>query len=243
MTTGIIVALPEELSTLTAKRLVPGECSLISENALVVHAGTGPVNAIKASELLLAKGSSKLISWGCAAALDSSLSAGDLCLPKTIITENQQRYPTHSAWQRHTTKLLSGLQPISSGSLSESSSIVATIFDKKNLYDTIGSVALDMESAAIAKVAHEANIPFLVIRAIADPANMHMPKAVIQALNNEGSVDIKKLLVYLLTHLHEIPCLIKLGLAFRLARKKLKSVAHKLESIISFPVASELLDT
>lgn len=243
MTTGIIIALPEELSTLTAKKIALGKCSLISENTLVAFAGTGPANAIKATELLLAKGSTKLISWGCAAALDGSLNAGDLCLPKTIIAENQQRYPTHPVWQQHTTKLLSGLHPFSSGSLCESSSIVATIVDKKNLYDTIGSVALDMESAAIAKVAHEANIPFLVIRAIADPANMNMPKAVIHALNNEGSVDIKKLLVYLLTHPYEIPSLIKLGLAFRLARKKLKSVAHTLKSIISFPAALELLDT
>lgn len=243
MTTGIIIALPEEISTLTAKKIAPGECILISEKTLVVHAGTGPTKAIKATELLIAKGCSKLISWGCAAALDSSLNAGDLCLPKTIIAENQLCYPTHPAWQQHTTKLLSGLQPISSGSLCESSSIIATNIDKKNLHDTFGGVALDMESAAIAKVAQKANIPFLVIRAIADPADMNMPGAVIYALNNEGSVNIKKLLIYLLTHPYEIPSLIRLGLAFSLARKKLKSVAHTLESIIRFPIAPELLDT
>jgi adenosylhomocysteine nucleosidase len=243
VTTGIIIALPEELSTLTAKKIAPGECLLISSNILVAHAGTGPANAIKATELLLAKGSSKLISWGCAAALDPSLSAGDLCLPKTIIAENQQHYPAHFAWQQHTTKLLSELQPIYSGPLCESSSIVASKVDKKNLYDTSGSVALDMESAAIAKVAQKANIPFLVIRAIADPADMNMPGAVIHAINNEGLVDVKKLAVYLLTHPNEIPSLIKLGFAFRSARNKLKSVVHKLQSIISFPATPELLET
>lgn len=243
MITGIIIALPEELSTLTAKKIAPGECSLISENTLVAFSGTGSANATKATELLLAKGSSKLISWGCAAALDSSLNAGDLCLPKTIIAEDQQCYPTHPTWHQHTTKLLSGLQPIGSGSLCESSSIVATNTDKKTLHEASGSVALDMESAAIAKVAQKADIPFLVIRAIADPANMDMPNAVIHALNSKGNVDIKKLLVYLLTHPYETPSLIKLGLAFRLARKKLKSVAYKLESIIRFPVAPELFDS
>ncbi len=235
MTTGIIIALPEELSTLTTKKIAPGECLLISDNILVAHTGTGPDNAIKATELLLAKGSSKLISWGCAAALDPSLSAGDLCLPKTIITENQEHHPTHSAWQQHATKLLSELQPIYSGPLCESSSIVASKIDKKTLHDTSGSVALDMESAAIAKAAQKANIPFLVIRAVADPADMNMPGAVIQAINDEGLVDIKKLVVYLLTHPNEIPSLVKLGFAFRLARKKLKSVAHQLESIATFP--------
>lgn len=243
MTTGIIIALPEELSTLTSKKIAQGECALISEHTLVAHAGTGSANAIKATEQLLAKGSCKLISWGCAAALDHPLNAGDLCLPKIIIAESQQHYPTHSAWQQHTTKLLSELQPIYSEPLCESSSIVATITDKKKLHDASGSIALDMESAAIAKIAQKADIPFLVIRAIADPANMNMPNAVIHALGNEGSVDIKKLVVYLLTHPNELPSLIKLGLAFRLARKRLKSVANALESIISFPTSSELLDS
>ncbi len=239
MTTGIIVALPEELSTLTTKKIAPGECSLISENALVAHAGTGPVNAIKAAEMLLAKGCCKLISWGCAAALNSTLKAGDLCLPKIIIAESQNRYPTHSDWQQHTENLLSQLQPIYSDPLCETSSIVSTSTDKKALRDAFDSVALDMESAAIAKIAQKADIPYLVIRAIADTANMNMPNAINYALNNDGIVDIKKLIIYLLTHPTEIPCLIKLGIAFRSARKKLKYVARALKSIINFPASQE----
>jgi adenosylhomocysteine nucleosidase len=244
VTTGIIIALPEELSTLTTKKIAPGECALISENTLVAHAGTGPNNAIKATELLLAKGSTKLISWGCAAALDHSLNAGDLCLPKIIIAENQQRYPTHSDWQQHTTKLLSELQAIHSDPLSESHSLVSTRSEKKVLRDAFGSVALDMESAAIAEIAQKANIPYLVIRAIADPSDMDMPDAIPYALNNEGTVDIKKLIIYLLTHPDEIPSLIKLGIAFQSARRTLKYAAHALESIIDFPAIQEFqLDT
>jgi adenosylhomocysteine nucleosidase len=244
VTTGIIIALPEELSTLTAKKIAPGECSLISENILVAHAGTGPANAIKATEALLANGSCKLISWGCAGALDSTLNAGDLCMPKIIIAENRQHYSTHSDWHQHTVNILSKLQPIYSAPLSETSSIVSTSVDKKALHDALGSIALDMESAAIAKIAQKADIPYLVIRTIADTANMNMPEAVNFALNNEGSIDIKKLIIYLLTHPNEIPCLIKLGIAFRSARKKLKYVAQTLESIINFPATQEhQLDT
>jgi len=244
VTTGIIIALPEELSTLTAKKIAPGKCALISEHILVAHAGTGPANAIKATELLLAKGSTQLISWGCAAALDHSLNAGDLCVPKIIIAENQQRYPTNPDWQQHTTKLLSELHAIHSDPLSESCSLVSTQTDKKALHDAFGSVALDMESAAIAKIAKKANIPYLVIRAIADPANMDMPDAITYALNNEGIVNIKKLIIYLLTHPNEIPSLIKLGLAFQSARRTLKYAARVLESIINFPATYEFqLDT
>lgn len=239
MTTGIIVALPEELSTLTTKKLAPGVCLLISKNTVVAHAGTGSVNAIKAAETLIAKGCCKLISWGCAAALNNTLKAGDLCLPKIIIAENQQRYPIHSDWQQHTEKLLAELQPICSDPLSESSSIVSTSTGKKALRDTFGSVALDMESAAIAKIAQKANIPYLVIRAIADPADMNMPDAINYALNDGGTVDMKKLIVYLLTHPYEIPGVIKLGVAFRSARKKLKYVAQALESIINFPATEK----
>jgi adenosylhomocysteine nucleosidase len=91
-----------------------------------------------------------------------------------------------------------------------------------------------MESGAIAKVAVEANLPCLVLRAIADPVSMSLPHAVVFALDEQGRVHIGKLLRYLLTHPWEIPGLIQLGWHFRAAQKTLKIIAKQLNEIILF---------
>jgi hypothetical protein len=93
---------------------------------------------------------------------------------------------------------------------------------------------LDMESVAVARIAKNDNIPFLAIRVVADPATMDLPGAVKFALNEQGVVELKKLLFFLVTHIDELPALIKLGLHFKAARKTLKLVAKHLDLITKF---------
>lgn len=56
-----------------------------------------------------------------------------------------------------------------------------------------GAVALDMESIAIAKIAMEHSLPFLVIRVIADTVNMNLPQAINYSLNTQGEIVMKKI--------------------------------------------------
>lgn len=234
MTIGIVVALPEELSTLTGQKLSQGDCVSISENILLTLAGAGPVNAERAARLLISKGADKLISWGCAAALAPNLKPGDLVLAEQLLSEQQQSFLTEADWRQHLHNLLDKHLSISGGTLAESSHIVAGRDDKQHLYRQTGAVALDMESCAIAKAAQQAKLPCIVVRAIADPATMSLPQAVSQALNSHGQVELGKLLRFLLTHPWEVPDLIKLGLHFYAARKTLKTVAKYLTEIIHF---------
>ena len=238
MITGIIVALPEELSTLTKQKISRGDCAFIAENILVACSGSGPGNAKKAAKLLLDRGSRQLISWGCAAALDTSLKPGDLNLPETLIAENQRHYPADPDWYRQVADILSDYYKIFSAPLCESSKIISSSEDKITLNKQNSSIALDMESVAIAKIADQARIPFLTIRAIADPADMNLPRAVTFALNDEGEIEIKRLLLFLATHPYEIPGLIKLGLHFSAAKDKLKLVAQHLQAIVAFNTAN-----
>ena len=95
-----------------------------------------------------------------------------------------------------------------------------------------------MESAAVAKVAKLHGLPFLAIRAIADPLDMDLPKAVSHALGAEGEVILSKLLLYLLLHPSELPGLLKLGLHFNAARKSLKRVANQLNVLTINPLGT-----
>lgn len=235
MITGIVVALPEELGTLTSKRIDKGCCVFISDKVLVAHSGAGIDNAGKAAEQLISKGVTHLISWGCAAALDDSLKPGDLTLADTLIGSDKTRIDLNSPWHRLTAAHLQSSDiDVHNGRLAESAQIVSTSKDKKQLQSKTGAIALDMESVAIAKVAQHKNLPFLAIRAIVDPVHMNLPGAVSHSLNDQGDVVLGKLLLFLLTHPVELPGLIKLGFYFKKAKSKLEIVAQQLDIIVGF---------
>lgn len=238
MITGIVVALPEELSTLTAIKIAKGGIEAIAENLLVSYSGVGSENAGASAELLVKQGAGSLISWGCAAALDATFQPGDLVLADTCVDADQCIIkPNDQGWlgsvQEKLTQAL-GLT-IRTGKLAESGVIVASSGNKTQLANATGAVALDMESAAIARVAKLHKLPFLAVRAIADPVNMNLPKAVSHALNDQGEVILSKLFMFLLLHPSDTPGLIKLGLHFKAARNALKLVAKQLDALMIVP--------
>ncbi|MBL1264541.1 phosphorylase family protein [Methylomicrobium sp. RS1] len=241
MITGIVVALPEEIVTLTAKRIDKGHCVFIGDKILVACAGMGPKNAAAAAELLISKGASRLISWGCAAALEPSLRAGDLTLADRLLDSENEEIRVNQDWLNHTQAVFAEAfigrhkqAALHTGLLTESDTVVTSGNAKKQLHSFTGALALDMESSTIAKVAHKRGLPFLAIRAIADPAGMGLPEAVVYATNVDGEIAIGKLLGYLLLHPAQLPSLIKLGLYFNKAKQTLKQAAGRLESIAEF---------
>ncbi|NOU20711.1 MAG: phosphorylase [Methyloglobulus sp.] len=237
MITGIVVALPEELSTLTAKRLEKGCVGHLAEKIWVVYAGAGHENARIASELLVKQGANQLISWGCAAALDGSFRPGDLALANSCVDADNIEFDLNNeGWLIHTKTCLSKHLTVCcyTGKLAESRRIVSSSHDKAQIGTATGAIALDMESVAIARVAKLHEMPFLSIRAIADPLGMDLPKAVSHALNGQGEIILGKLLLFLLLHPAELPGLIKLGLHFYAAKKTLKHVAKQINLVTTF---------
>ncbi len=233
MITGIIVALPEELGTLTPVKARQGDIIALDHDILLMLAGTGPENAAKAARRLIEQGAQKLISWGCAAALAEHLKPGDLILAETLVSADQTRLHCDKQWLNHARQLLQDFSP-QLDKLAESRHIVASKTAKQRLFQHTRALAVDMESAAIARIADQHDLPFLVIRSIADDASMSLPKAVDHALNSQSTVEIARLLRYLLLHPGELPALIRLGLAFSAARKTLTAIARQLDKIVDF---------
>jgi len=235
VTTGIVVALPEELSTLTSKKIDKGCCVFITDALILAYSGAGANNARSAAELLITQGASRLISWGCAAALSETLKPGDLVLADTLIDAEGAQISIDSDWHGYTQNRLSTTLKVHTGSLAESKSIVATSQNKKQLHNQTGAVALDMESIAIAKVALQHQLPFLAIRTIADPVSMDLPKAINHSLNHAGDIVLGKLLLFVALHPAELPGLIKLGLHFNAAKNTLKLIAKRLDQLTAIP--------
>jgi adenosylhomocysteine nucleosidase len=225
---GIVVALPEELPTLALKTIPPQ----VLNSVLVICSGAGADNARKAAEILVSQGATRLISWGCAAALSPELKSGDLTLADALLDAQHVQITIDSAWHTEVKNSLSKSLSVHTGILLESLEIVALSSEKKQLHEKTHAIVLDMESVAVAKVAQEKNLPFLAIRAIADPVTMDLPKAVAHAMNNEGKVVLRRLLNYLLFHPSELVGLIKLGLHFSAAKKTLKQAATQLDALV-----------
>lgn len=234
MITGIVVALLEELSTLTSKRLEKGCVGRLDDKTLVVYSGGGFENARIAAELLVESGVSRLISWGCAAALDPSLKPGDLVLANSCVDSDNAVIDTKTDWINHAQILYSRQMLVRVGSMAESRTIVSSSRDKEQIAKVTGAIALDMESAAIARVANLHNLPFLSIRAIADPLSMNVPLAISYSFSDQGEVLIGKILLYLLRHPSELVGLISLGIHFYAAKNTLKRVAKNITALTNF---------
>lgn len=231
MITGILVALPEELHTLTKSKIRQGECIAVSASILISLSGSGPKNAASAAQNLVTQGATQLISWGCAGALASQLKAGDLVIPAEVLTQDNIQLATHKEWSQQVIDLLDKTISHTQATLLESDTVITQADDKNRLYQSTQAVAVDMESAAVAQLAHQAQIPFIAIRSIADPAQLDLPGAIDYAMTDSGVISIRKLLRYLYSHPGDLPRLITLGLHFNAAKKTLKYLASQLLQI------------
>lgn len=245
MITGIIVALSEELSTLKTvpnalweRSMIRGKFIFLTDDIILVYSGAGAENARKSAELAVAKGATKLMSWGCAAALSPDLKMGDLVLADSLMSADEFEMPVNATWHQHTKNILDSEVVAYKGALIASKEIISTAQAKQALFEKTGAIALDMESCAIAQVAQHYALPFLAIRTVADPSTMDLPNAVLKALNENGEIEITKIIGSLVFNPKEIPHLIQLGQYFQLAKRTLSRVAKQLPDIIAFKSTS-----
>lgn len=231
MSTGILVALPEELRTLTNSKIKQGECISTSKNTITILSGSGSENASIAAQKLLAHGATQLISWGCAGALAPYLKAGDLIIPSAILTKKNTQLNTHTQWSGQVVKLLENRIKCYNGQLLESESVISLASHKAIQFQQTQALAVDMESAAVARIAAQAQLPFIALRSIVDPAQLDLPEAINYAMSDKGIVSIPKLMLYLCVHPGELPRLVRLGLHFNAASKTLKHLAQQLPSL------------
>lgn len=221
--TGIVVALPEELKTLTALKLSQGQQHQISPNLWVAYSGAGFANAERASQRLIEAGVSRLISWGCAAALDPALKAGDLVIADSL-QFHEQDWLIESDWLAQIKSKLTGHIEFRTGPMLHSDELVTSRVHKQQLFAKSHALALDMESAAVVKTARESGLPALILRSIADTADFDLPPAVAHSLNAQGQVELTKLLMHLLKQPSQLPQLIKLGRYFKAAQTTLSQL-------------------
>jgi adenosylhomocysteine nucleosidase len=222
---GVVVALPAEARTLLNEPIQPGGRAALGDG-FVQLCGIGTARARDAAGALLEAGATALLSWGTCGGLDTALTAGSLVLPETVVSSAGAIFGVEPAWCERVSRCLARHIAYSHGPLVESRSVLGRPADKSALSRASGAVAVDMESAAVAEVARTAGVPFLVVRAVLDPAKRTIPAGILRATDPYGRVRGLPLLQALLWRPRTLIDLWQLRADLRAAQVTLASVAR-----------------
>lgn len=167
-----------------------------------------------------------LISFGIAGGLAPHLRPGDVILSAEVVGEDCRWRPNR---QFHCqVSDLARRIGAAEGPVLGTRHILATEGDKARAWRDTGALAVDLESAIVARAAAAAGIPFLVLRAIADPATRGMPSAALIPLAADGTPAVIRVLGEVLRRPQQIAALFGLARETRRALSALAGPAHAL---------------
>jgi adenosylhomocysteine nucleosidase len=235
---GIVVAMTGEALSLTRQIIAEGQSSGDPKRVRVHISGVGEQRARLAGRKLIESGAKALVSWGSAGGLTSQVSPGSLILPRKIVSADGFIFEVDSLWHERLYRRLAGHIYLHTGVLAESRTVLVSALEKKALFDSSGAIAVDMESAAVAAVAHQAGVPFVAIRVIADRAGLSVPQSVLRNVDEFGRLRPLSFLRELLVHPNDLFPLIRVARDFRAARVSLAAVAGLAGSDLLAPQTS-----
>jgi adenosylhomocysteine nucleosidase len=170
--TVFIAALPREISGLVngwrADEVLPGRHIHLywNDQAVVACAGMGAQRARLAVEAALALGpASELVSVGWAGACIHRLHVGDVFWPDVVVdVQTGERFLPTKERARHEGLEILATVPVPAGTA-----------EKERLGESYFASAVDMEAAAVGRLAQIHDLPFSAIKAISDEANDELP--------------------------------------------------------------------
>lgn len=226
---GIIVALPQELESLTSHPLERGECLEIFEDILVCLSGIGKNAAVQAARKLIKMGADILISWGTAASLDEKIKAGTIILPEYVITVNRSEIEADPFLHTLIKELLLYEKNIEYHcKLCETDKLLRDQQQKITLGLQHNAIAADMESGAIAELSQKNGIPFVLIRAISDSPKINIPSVITKNMTANGDIDIFRFIMSALAAPNQWRNIYRLSRGFGKAKKSLNRASDKI---------------
>jgi len=226
---GIVCALTTE-----ARHFKPGlrpSDSVVSldDGTLLSLSGMGSAAAAAGARASIGAGAAALISFGLAGGLDPLLRAGDVCLPREILSPNIPSIAAAVAWRERVSAAVQTRIPqarIFEGGLLSHPTLVASIPAKSRLFASTRAIAVDMESFAVAEVAAAHRLPFLAVRVIVDGATDRLPPIVTRAADAYGEIRPWSLVMGLLRAPSDLAGLVRLGHRYRSAGRMLTDIAR-----------------
>ncbi|MGV8920742.1 MAG: purine and other phosphorylase-like protein, family 1 [Pseudomonas sp.] len=221
---GIVVALKSEAQALTTA-LVPTETLVpLADGCGLWLSGMGPDAARRGALALTDAGAQALATFGVAGALDSNLRCGTVICPQRVLDDSGQVYAADRDWRDRLYQRLftTALPTVFDVDLLSVGRPLFSVAEKIAAQARFHAAAVDMESAAVAQVALERRLPFVVLRAIVDELDDLLLEELQVAIDPWGRPRFASMMAVLSRHpqlLMRLP-----GLALRMA-KALRSLA------------------
>ena len=179
----------------------------------VLAGGGTPEGAAHAASGLLGQGVNALVSFGFAGGLDPALRPGTVIIPAAVLSEGTL-YKADAA-------LAERFGGLTGHCLMAGTAVAADAATKRQLRAITQAHAIDLESGSVARVAVAHGLPFVVVRAISDPAEAGLPPAALLALDRRGRVNLPRVLGCLVRRPSQLPALMRLGWDAARARRAL----------------------
>ncbi|CAO3424882.1 phosphorylase family protein [Azospirillum doebereinerae] len=179
---------------------------------------------------LVERGAEALVSFGLAGGLAEGMAAGTLLLPSEILLPDGAACAVEPAWREAVLERADGLHP-SGARMACTPLVLATPADKRALAERSGAVAADMESEAVALAAQRAGLPFLVLRAVADPWDATVPPPALAGLAADGSLRLVAVTLELVRQPRHLSTMLRLAQDGHTALTALRAALHRLKSL------------
>jgi adenosylhomocysteine nucleosidase len=223
---GIVAALPREARSLGREPMQAGVVSRVTQGVDLILSGIGAERAARSAGKLLEEGATALLSWGIAAGLDPALVPGSIILPSEVIGADGTTMPVDAEWRERVRPRLSDV-PAVVGRIAEAPKVLGAPAEKQALARATKAIAADMESAAIARLALLAGVPFLAVRAVADPSDMALPPWLLAALDESGRPRVVGFLAAAVRHRKDLRHVARIAFAYKTATLSLSTVRER----------------
>jgi adenosylhomocysteine nucleosidase len=166
------------------------------------------------------------------------LPAGILVIARSVVTADGKRHQADGRW----VGALSSRTAAIEGDILGAEAIIANASEKWALYKRTGALAVDLESLVVARTAEAAGLPFIALRAIADPGTRNLPAAALVPLGGEGEPDMRSVLRSVAAEPNQIPHLLRTALDARCALQALRRALREGGAALSFPCRAKRSD-
>jgi len=165
------------------------ECASLRRHSaapwFVTQSGPGEQRAAAAATRAVGAGARVLVSWGLAGGLTADLAPGTVVVPRRVISLDGEAFHTDAVWHSRLVELADELA-VHVGDVLTVPTALESPDDKRAAAQRCDAVAVDMESAAIARVAAGARVPFVALRVVFDGLLDSLPRGAEQWLDEHG---------------------------------------------------------
>lgn len=152
--------------------------------AELVHCGVGSASAARALDALLPRRPGLVLLAGFSGALAPDLGVGRLVVADAVKAPDGATYPV-----THPLTVPGAI----AGPIVATDQIVVTAAAKRDLRERTGALAVDMESATVARRCQEAGVPFACLRVVSDDAANDLPPE-LDGIFTDGRLRVGRLL-------------------------------------------------